>query len=668
MKLQGVDWRHLLRAVLFLIVLPTITAVSGCSAESSTPISHEPDNLAIGEPPVSPGAGNTGNPSAGQGGLGNDSTQTDNSANDPSSPVVPVAVDSEMESIQPFDPHWGTVGAFTNAVTCTDCHRASTDNDPNIQAVMRYPLSDTGADVSPGEGWSHSMMAHSFDDPYFQAVMQEEAHIFNSLAGLVEDTCLTCHAPMGRTHAHLSDPTLLSTENCPLPDGCYRLAQAETEMHAREGVSCTLCHQIQDSNMGEDISFSGGYVIDANAALIFGPFQNPHRGGARVMEQISGYTPQFGNHMGRSTLCASCHTLFTPTIDVNTSQPTGKMFLEQGPFLEWQNSIFATGNSTAKECQDCHMANPDSDYQTRISLRPNGSVNEVWPERQPFFQHTQSGGNTYMLQVLKTFRSTLGIEASTTEEGFDRQIARTRALLSTAADLSIDSVNKQNGRLDIDLTIHNYTGHKLPSAFPSRRLWIHLRVTSNSGQLLFESGAPSEDGRISTDDNNASERCLAIVKEEGFSNEGCVEPHRNIVTSPLQIPIYESVLADTNGHVTHVLLHADSYLKDNRIPPQGFLAAEQNPDTAVVGVALDTDFNYANATEGSGTDTVHYAIEVKDGPGAVKIEARLLYQTVRPSFVHGLHSGELPGVKRFKTMHDQVPPTVEVLASTRGSY
>jgi hypothetical protein len=186
--------------------------------------------------------------------------------------------------------------------------------------------------------------------------------------------------------------------------------------------------------------------------------------------------------------------------------------------------------------------------------------------------------------------------------------------------------------------------------------------------LLFESGAPSEDGRISTDDNNASERCLAIVKEEGFSNEGCVEPHRNIVTSPLQIPIYESVLADTNGHVTHVLLHADSYLKDNRIPPQGFLAAEQNPDTAVVGVALDTDFNYANATEGSGTDTVHYAIEVKDGPGAVKIEARLLYQTVRPSFVHGLHSGELPGVKRFKTMHDQVPPTVEVLASTRGSY
>lgn len=386
------------------------------------------------------------------------------------------------------------------------------------------------------------------------------------------------------------------------------------------------------------------------------------------MEQMSGYTPEFGIHMSQSTQCATCHTLYTPTIDVNTNLPTGEMFLEQGPFLEWQNSVFATGNHTAKECQDCHMANPDPNYQTRIAVRPNGSVNEVWPERQPYSQHTLSGGNTYMLQILKTFRDTLGIAASTSEEGFDRQIARTRAVLSTAADLTIDNVNKRSGRLDIDLTIHNNTGHKLPTGFPSRRLWVHLRVTNNSGQVLFESGAPSETGWISTDDNNTSTRCLAIVKEEGFSNEGCVEPHRNLVTSATQVPIYESVLADTNGHVTHVLLHADSYVKDNRIPPKGFIATTQNPDTAVVGIGTDSDFNYANATEGSGTDTVHYSIDVNGGIASVNIEARLLYQTVRPAFVHALHSDELPGVMRFKAMHEQVPPTVEVLASTQASY
>jgi hypothetical protein len=664
--------------VLFMVI-------SGCNADSSSSTSQgtgeEPSEPSADEPstdepsqaggpsPSAPGNANQGNPPGGQnGGSAGDSTGADTPTDTQSPPADPVGADAELESKDPFDPHWNPVGAFANAETCNNCHRASTDNDPNVAAVLRYPLDDNGEDVSPGEGWSHSMMAHSFNDPYFQAVMQEEANIFTELAGLVEDTCLTCHAPMGRTHAHLSDPSLLNTENCPLPDGCYRLAQAETEMHAREGISCTLCHQMQDINMGEDASFSGQYVIDANTSQIFGPYQNPHQGGARAMSQISGYTPQFGNHMSQSTQCATCHTLYTPTIDVDTNLPTGERFLEQAPFLEWQNSVFASGNPDAKECQDCHMAKPDPNYQTRIAVRPSGSVNEIWPERQPYFQHTQSGGNTYMLQVLKTFRSVLGIEASTTEEGFDRQIARTRALLASAADLSIDEVRKQNGRLDIDVTIHNNTGHKLPTGFPSRRLWVHMRVTNNAGEVLFESGAPSEDGTISTDADNAAERCMVIVKKDGFSNEGCVEPHRDVITSPFQVAIYESVLADTNGHVTHVLLHADSYLKDNRIPPKGFVAMTQNPDTAVVGVGADADFNYVDGQEGSGTDTVHYSIDISGGAGPVNIEARLLYQTVRPSFVNGLRSNELPGVKAFKTMHAQVPPSVETLASTQGTY
>jgi hypothetical protein len=272
-----------------------------------------------------------------------------------------------------------------------------------------------------------------------------------------------------------------------------------------------------------------------------------------------------------------------------------------------------------------------------------------------------------MLQVLKTFRSVLGIEADTTEEGFDRQIARTQALLATAADLTVDKVKNVDGQLDIDVTIHNNTGHKLPTGFPSRRVWVHLRVTNGMGQVLFESGAPSEDGRISTDNHNTSQRCLAIIKEAAFSNDGCVEPHRDIITSPSQVAIYESVLADTNDHVTHVLLHADSYVKDNRIPPKGFIAADQHPDTAVVGTGSDPDFNATNAIEGSGTDTIHYSIVVNGGIGVVNIEARLLYQTVRPAFVDGLHSDELPGVKRFKAMHEQVPPTVETLATVSVS-
>ncbi|NNF97411.1 MAG: hypothetical protein HKM94_10840, partial [Halobacteria archaeon] len=109
--------------------------------------------------------------------------------------------DDAMEQATSFDPNWGTAGVFTQAETCRNCHRASSDQDPATPAVMRYPLQDNGEDISPTTQWRHSIMAHAFDDPYFQAKVQEETHIFPALAGFIEDKCLTCHSPMGRTNA-----------------------------------------------------------------------------------------------------------------------------------------------------------------------------------------------------------------------------------------------------------------------------------------------------------------------------------------------------------------------------------------------------------------------------------------------------------------------------------
>ena len=186
----------------------------------------------------------------------------------------------------PFDPNWGTVGVFTQAETCAECHRASGDQDPGIPAVMRYPLQDDGEDISPSYQWRHSMMAHAFDDPYYQAAVEDEVSAFPALAGFIEDTCLTCHTPMAHTNAHqtgtdLSDPNVDLT--CLLPDGCYRFDTASSQNHAREGISCTLCHQIKNDNLGTRDSFSGGFTIaeagDPEAFTIYGPYQNPHVGG-----------------------------------------------------------------------------------------------------------------------------------------------------------------------------------------------------------------------------------------------------------------------------------------------------------------------------------------------------------------------------------------------------
>jgi hypothetical protein len=125
------------------------------------------------------------------------------------------------------------------------------------------------------------------------------------------------------------------------------------------------------------------------------------------------------------------------------------------------------------------------------------------------------------------------------------------------------------------------------------------------------------------------------------------------------------VLGDTNGHITHTLLLANRYLKDNRLLPEGFTntkASTIDAQTLPVGVAGDVDFNHDAAVEGSGTDTVHYQIPLSGQVAPFDVEVRLLYQALQPGFVDGLHAHE-ERVSRFKVMYQETPPIVEELAT-----
>lgn len=570
-----------------------------------------------------------------------------------------------------FDPDWGSVGVFTEAATCAGCHRASSDADSEIPPVMRDPAADTGEDVSPSAQWAHSMMAHAFGDPYYQAKLADELAVFSALAPTIEDKCLTCHAPMGRTHAHHTAVGLEGGAGCLVEDGCYRLDAAWQDMHARESVSCTACHQIRDDGLGTAASFSGGYVIadadDSEAFTVFGPYPDPHGGGANAMLANSGYVPQYGEHIQGSEHCGSCHTLHTTTVDVSSGELTDRQFLEQAPYLEWLASRFAPGTADTRECQSCHQPSPEGSADTtRIAVRPNGAVNTVWPERNPFFVHELVGGNTHVLSMLQSYTELLGLAGSTTQSGFDAKIRQTREFLENqSAALDIGGLAVSDGVLAVDVTVTNLTGHKLPSGFPSRRAWLHVTVRDGTGAVAFESGAPGPDGRIAGDAAALEARCLVVTKPAGFTSAGCFEPHRDVIDDPAQVPVYEAVMADTRDQITHVLLHADHYLKDNRLPPAGFTAARAQaiePQMVPVGVAGDGDFNRGAEGEGSGTDTVHYRIDTTGFTGPFSVDARLLYQSIRPSFVHSMHS-DAPRVNRFRSMYDAVPPPVEVLAS-----
>lgn len=554
-------------------------------------------------------------------------------------------IDSDAMAMETaYNARWGAVGAFTNAAKCGEaCHKTNGAD-----------MSFDGKDISPGTQWRHSVMANSFNDPYWQAAVQDESETFPALSGFIEDTCTSCHAPMGRTHAHQANSNLDS-------DGYYRFDQAKNENHAREGVSCTLCHQIANINLGAEQSFSGKYIIadssDADYKRIYGQYAGPV---GNNMNMQTGHRPTEGPHVAESALCATCHTLYTPALDPETGMPSGIDFLEQGPFLEWQNSDYATA-VPATHCQDCHMPEPAEGYQTAISLRPPHAPGD----RTPYGQHSLLGGNAHLLEILRDYRTELGIDGATTADGFNEQIALTRTFLGSAATVFVSEPEQVGNQLNFAVEVTNETGHKLPSSYPSRRAWLHVTVKNGGGNVIFESGKPDARGYISTDQARLKADCMSKEKLDGFNSSLCYEPHRDLIDDPSQVAIYETVLGDTHGTITHTLLLGAQYLKDNRIPPAGFTNARAEtiePQTIPSGVDGDSDFNCVAAAEGCGADTVRYQVNTVGQAGPYSVEVSLLYQATQPGFVDGMHThGDR--VNRFKVMYDAVPPSVEVLAT-----
>ena len=307
------------------------------------------------------------------------------------------------------------------------------------------------------------------------------------------------------------------------------------------------------------------------------------------------------------------------------------------------------------------MPEPAPGYSTEVSLQGPAMM----PARTPYGQHTLVGGNAHLLEILRDYRSELGIDDSTTTAGFDKQISQTRGFLGSAASMTVSTPAVVGSNLNFDIEVTNLAGHKLPSSYPSRRTWLHVTVKDNGGNVIFESGAPDPRGYISTDIARLKADCMSKDKLDGFDSSDCYEPHRDLINDPSQVAIYETVLGDVNGVITHTLLHGAQYLKDNRIPPAGFTnseAATIESQTIPSGVAGDNDFNCVSTGEGCGADIVHYQVGISGATGPYTVEARLLYQATQPAFVDGMHTvGDR--VNRFKVMYDAVPPSVEVLVT-----
>ena len=241
-------------------------------------------------------------------------------------------------------------------------------------------------------------------------------------------------------------------------------------------------------------------------------------------------------------------------------------------------------------------------------------------------RHVFRGGNVLMPRILNRHRDELAVAALPQE--LETTVSQTLENLQTAAArLAVEGAEIANGRLTAQLVVSNLAGHKLPSAYPSRRVWLHVVVRDAGGRVVFESGRPEPDGSIAGNDNDA--------------DPARFEPHYELVSQPDQVQIYEPILADPDGGVTTVLLSALSYAKDNRLLPTGFDKATAEPAIAVHGRAQnDADFT-------AGGDRVRYRVAVRESEGPFTIEAGLWYQPIGFRWAHNLKDQKAPEIDRF---------------------
>jgi len=484
---------------------------------------------------------------------------------------------------------------FTASDRCQACHNGL--------------VTARGEDVSIGADWRASMMANAARDPYWQASIRRETLANPKHAAHIEDECAACHMPMARYQAKAVDGLGAVFANLPII-----VKNGPAAALAGDGVSCTVCHQIGKDKLGERESFSAGFVVDVatlpGSRKIFGPFDIDD-GRRRVMNSSSGFRPEKADHILSSELCGSCHTLFTDAFD-EKGEPAGGV-AEQVPYLEWKASDYYGRMS----CQSCHM--PEVEGETAIS-------STLGKPRAPVGRHVFRGGNFFMSKLLNRHRDALGVVAEPLE--METISDRTAAhLQGSSAELAVRDARIEDGTLRAEIEVKNLAGHKLPSAYPSRRAWIRFTVLDAGGAAVFESGRINADGSIAGNDNDA--------------DRSRFEPHYAEIRSPDEVQIYEPILGAPGDRVTTVLLAATHYLKDNRILPLGFDKTKADEAIAVKGgAAEDEDFK-------GGGDRVRYAVPVAGAAGPFTVRAELWYQPISFRWAHNVEDHPSDEAARF---------------------
>ena len=471
--------------------------------------------------------------------------------------------------------------------------------------------------------WRGSMMSQAGRDPLLWAALA----VANVDAPNAGDYCLRCHTAKGwlERRSHPADGSALQAADI------------------SNGVACNLCHRLVDpvpSPMDEatNIDLAIRQALTASvpldyvgsATLIVDP-DDRRRGPFSFSLSLPYHTAyqtdflrQTGDSVTRSRVCGTCHNVDNPVLSWDEEQGqywpntsamppqniTGdQLFPVERTFDEWLHSDFARGGVYAprfagskpdgivRTCQDCHLPRA-----TGTAADP--AFNPVFRDCQTtgcLPEHTMVGGNTWTPQLLQdpAWRLSAGGEGAYLHE----TLLEAREMLRKAATLNLTLATSDTSKI-ATVRVTNHAGHKLPTGYPEgRQIWINLRAYNASGDLVYESGAydPATGQLLRNPDVKVYEVKQGITPE------------------------LASLLNKPAGESFHFVLN-NTIVKDNRIPPQGYLQA-QFDQTGLRPVG-------AIYADGQNWDETVYLLPLE----TERVHAALYYQTASKEYVDFLRA------------------------------
>ncbi len=532
---------------------------------------------------------------------------------------------------------------FITSDQCMGCHNAAqllsnsspnmwyAEPDPSHNLLPNNPDKKARRNFSPYGEWSASINALSGRDPAWHAQVDFERKLRPKLADFTTSTCFSCHGAMAtrQLQTDLGDPNAFFTIDMYYATGDQ--PSAKYGALARDGVSCAVCHQIQnyDNSLGKDPCFTpwipkgqtkptSGYFLPSIAGLnsytalftaepqkdmaaYWGPYKDDGTVDAdfkdrilsAAMDRTLGQRAKFADHIKESKLCGACHTVLVPALPVGYELPAGlsspfydkvKMSFEQTTYFEWRNSAFENEvnktNPKAITCQGCHMSshtpasrivNAESDRFPPVQGRIEGQNN--FSKHEPYYRHVLSGINYFVFEMYEQFPDLLGAKLKD-----DRVPQQTVDSTVNTRDWIENHVRQATAETRI--TKVEETGGNLE---------VTVQVTNHAGHK-FPTGAGFRRAFIDFEVLDANGKALwwsgkpnslgVIVgadnkplKSEETTVPECSQPHHKVITRQDQAQIYETRALNSKQELQTTVLGIYYEYKDNRIVPLGF-----NPD------------------------------------------------------------------------------------------